>query len=78
MSEYKEIFAHRDAQNTAKRRETIKKIIVVLLKILCALGAIVGLEAITFISGTFAVILVAVAVCVGTFNIGYIWNEIKY
>ena len=77
MSEYKKIFAERDAQNTAKRTEAIKRIIVVLFKLLLALGAFIGLEAITFISGTFMVILMAVAVCVGTFNIGYIWKDVK-
>ena len=77
MSEYKKIFAERDAQNTAKRRESIKRIVVVFLKLLVALGAIVGLEAITFISGTFAVILSAVAVCVSAFNTGYIWKDVK-
>lgn len=78
MSEYKAIFANVEKNVNARRHKAIKAVVTVLLKVLLALGVFVGLKAIGFISGTFMVILAAVAVCVGTFNIGYIWKDIKY
>lgn len=77
MSEY-ELNSKVKANINAKRHEAIKRIVVVLLKVLLALGAIIGLKAIGFISGTFAVILTAVAVCVCAFKLGNIWNDIKF
>ena len=78
MSDYEKINENVKAQITARRHEAIKRIVVVLLKLLFALCVVVGLKAVGFISGMFAVILMAVAVCVGTFKIGYIWRDIKY
>ena len=78
MSDYETINAAVKANVTDRRNEAIKQIIVVLLKVLLTLGAVVGLKAIGFISGTFMVILMAVAVCVGTFKTGYISRDIKY
>lgn len=78
MSDYEKINAKVKVQMSARRHEAIKGIVVVLLKLLFALGAFVGLKAIGFISGTFAIILMAVAVCVATFKTGYICRDIKF
>ena len=78
MCNYEKINENVKAQITARRHEAIKRIVVVILKVLLALGAIVGLKAIGFINGTFMVILMAVAVCVGAFKTGYISRDIKY
>jgi hypothetical protein len=78
MSDYEKINANVKANVADRRNEAIKRIIAVLLKVLLALGAIIGLKAIGFISGTFMVILMAVAVIVGTFKAGYISRDIKY
>ena len=78
MSDYERINATVKTNVVDRRHEAIKRIVVVFLKLLVALGAVVGLKAIGFISGTFAVILTAVAVCVGTFKTGYIWRDIKF
>lgn len=78
MSDYERINLNVKANVTDRRNEAIKQIIAVLLKVLLALGAFIGLKAIGFISGTFMVILMAVAVCVGTFKTGYISRDIKY
>ena len=78
MSELERINVKVKSQMSNRRHEAIKRIVVVLIKLLLAVCAIVGLKAITFISGTFAVILTAVAVCVGAFQIGYIWRDIQY
>ena len=78
MSEQEKLNARVKANIDARRHEAIKKIVVLLLKVLLALGAIIGLKAIGFISGTFAVILTAVTVCTGAFKLGNIWNNIKF
>lgn len=78
MSELERINVNVKTQIDARRHEAIKRIVKVLLKLLLAVCVIAGLKAITFISGTFAVILTAVAVCVGTFKTGYIWRDIKF
>ena len=78
MSDYERINAAVKTNVANKRHEAIKRIVKVLLKLLLAVCVIAGLKAITFISGTFAVILTAVAVCVGTFKTGYIWRDIKF
>ena len=78
MSELERINENMKAQINARRHEAIKRIVKVLLKLLVALCAVAGLKAIGFINGTFAVILMAVAVCVGTFKTGYIWRDIKF
>lgn len=77
MSEYEKINVKVKAQVSARRKEAIKKIVLTLGLVLAALAAITGLEAIGFISGTFAFILAAISVCVGAFKAGYIWHDIK-
>lgn len=78
MSEYEKINFKVKAQVSARRREAIKKIILVCGLVLVALVAITGLEAIGFISITFAIILAAITVWAGAFKIGYIWRDIKF
>lgn len=78
MSDYEKINVSVKSNVVDRRNEAIKQIIAVLLKVLLALGVFIGLKAIGFISGTFMFILMAVAVCVGTFKAGYISRDIKY
>ena len=78
MSDYEKINATVKTNVADRRQQAIKQIIAVLIKVLLALGVVIGLKAIGFISGTFMVILMAVAICVGTFKAGYISRDIKY
>lgn len=78
MSDYEKINASVKTNVIDRRNEAIKQIVSVFAKVLLALGAIIFLKAIGFISYTFAVILVAVAVTIGTFKAGYISRDIKY
>ena len=78
MSDYEKINTKVKEQMSIRRNEAIKRIAVVAVKLLVAFCAIVGLYAIGFISTAFAVILTAVAVCVATFQTGYIWRDIKF
>lgn len=78
MSDYEKINVSVKSNVVDRRNEAIKQIIAVLAKVLLALSVFIGLKAIGFISGAFMVILMAVAVCVGTFKTGYISRDIKY
>lgn len=78
MSDYEKINANVKTNVSDRRNKAIKRIVTVLLKVLLTMGAIVGLKAIGFISGTFMVILMAVAICGGTFKIGYISRDIQF
>ena len=78
MSDYERINANVKSNIADKRHQAIKQIIAVLVEVLLALGALICLKAIGFISGTFLAILIAVAICVGTFKIGYISHDIKF
>lgn len=78
MSDYEKINAGVKLSVSARRKEAIKRVIGVLGLVLVALAALVGLEAIGFISTTFLVILVAITICVGAFKTGYIWRDIKF
>lgn len=78
MSEFERINENAKTQINARRHEAIKRIVTELLKLLFTVCAIAGLKAIGFISGAFAVILTAVAVCIGAFKTGYIWRDIKF
>ncbi len=77
MSDYEKINVKVKAQVSARRKDAIKKIILVFGLVLASLCAIVGLEVIGFISITFAIILAAISVCAGAFKTGYIWRDIK-
>lgn len=78
MSDYEKINANVKVQISARRKAAIKKLVFVLAAVLAALGALVGLEAIGFISSTFAVILASLAICCGAFKAGYIWRDVKW
>lgn len=78
MSEYEKINANVKAQMAVRRTAAIKRIILVLVALIVALGAFIGLKAIGFISGTFMVILASIAVCIAVFKTGYIWHDIKF
>lgn len=78
MSDYERINANVKTNVADRRHEAIKRIVGELSKVLLALGAIGGLKAIGFISAVFMVILMAVAICVGAYKIGYISRDIKY
>lgn len=78
MSEYEKINANVKAQMAVRRTEAIKKIIMVAVALIVALGAFIGLKAIGFISGTFLVILASITVCIAAFKTGYIWHDIKF
>ena len=78
MSEYEKINAGVKLSMAARRKESIKRIILVLVGVIVALAAFIGLKAIGFISFDFMVILMAIAVCAGAFKTGYIWHDIKF
>ena len=78
MSEYEKINTSVKCQMVARRREATKRIVILLVKALLALVAFIGLEAIGFISTTFMVILMAIAICSGAFNAGWICRDIKF
>lgn len=78
MSNYEKFNATVKSNVIERRNKAIKQIIAVLLKVLLALGALIGLKAIGFISGTFMFILMAVAICAGTFKAGRISGDIKF
>ena len=78
MSELEKINTNVKVQMSSRRHEAIKRIVVVLAKLLAVLVAVAGLNAIGFINGVFAVILMAVAVCGGAFKVGYICRDIKF
>ena len=78
MSEFEKINARAKVQMSARRKNAIKGIIVVLVKVLLTLAVFIGLTAIGFISKTFLVILMISTVCVGAFQMGYIWRDIKF
>ncbi len=77
MSDYEMINLRVAKQMAVRRKETIKKLIVMLAVVLAAALAFVGLEYIGFISELFMVILVACTICVGSFNAGIIWSGFK-
>lgn len=78
MSEYEKINAGVKTQMAARRKQAVKRIILVAVLLLVALAAIAGLEAIGFISWTFAIILASVSVCISAFKLGWICRDIKF
>lgn len=78
MSDYEKINYSVKKNIQDMRILAIKKIIVVLAKVLLAMGAIIGLKAIGFISTAFMAILLAIAVVYGTFKVGYISRDIMF
>lgn len=78
MSELDKLNAGVKLSMAARRKAAVARIAITVLWVLAALGVFIGLQAIHFISLVFMVILMAIAVCVGTFKIGYIWHDIKF
>ena len=78
MSDYEKINSKVKAQVFARRKDAIKRIVLALVALVAVLAAIIGLEAIGFISGTFMVILMSISVCAASFKTGYIWRDIKF
>lgn len=78
MSEYEKINAGVKNSMAERRKKAVKRIVLVILGVLLALAAFVGLKLIHFISLDFMVILMAVAVCTGAFKIGYVSAGIKF
>ena len=78
MSEYEKINVRVKEQIHARRRFAIKRIVLVLATVLACMGAFIGLNAIGFISDTFMVILISIAICIGAFKSGYICRDIKF
>ena len=78
MSDYEKINIRVKKNTVDMRILAFKKIIVVLLKVLLALGAFIGLKAIGFISVVFMAILMAAAIVYGAYKVGSISNEIKF
>lgn len=78
MSDYERINANVQANVACRRNKAIKRIIVALAKVLVFLAAVIGLKAIGFISESFMVILMCVAIVVGAFKVGSISCEIKF
>lgn len=77
MSDYEMLNQKIAEQKAAMRKNTIKRLIGFLGLVLATICAIIGLEAIGFISTTFAAILLLGTICVGAFNAGRIWAGFK-
>ena len=78
MSDYERINANVQTNVNSRRHEAIKRIVAELIKVLLALGVVIGLKAIGFISESFMVILMAIAVVVGAYKVGLISSNIKF
>ena len=78
MSEYEKINASVKAQMAARRKAAIKKVVLLWVAVLAVLAAIAGLEAIGFISTTFAAILASITVFGGAFKTGWFWRDVKW
>ena len=78
MSDYEKLNANVKAQMAARRIESVKRIILVMVALVVALGAFIGLKAIGFISSTFMVILASIAICIAAFKAGWISRDIKF
>ena len=78
MSEFEKINAKVKVQMSERRKIALKRTIAVLSKVLLTLAALFGLTAVGFISKTFLAILIVSTLCVGAFNAGYIYRDIKF
>ena len=78
MSDYEKINCKVKEQMAARRTEAIKRIVLVMVALVFALGAFIGLWAIRFISGTFLLILSSISVCTAAFKAGWISRDIKF
>ena len=78
MSDFEKINAGVKQSISARRKAATKRIALVVLCVLLAMAFFIGLKAIGFISLTFMVILMAIAVCIGAFKTGWICRDIKF
>jgi hypothetical protein len=78
MSDYKNINTNAKVQMSVRRKAAIKKVVLVWVVVLTILAAIAGLEAIGFISTTFAIILASITVFGGAFKTGWFWRDVKW
>ena len=77
MSDYEKLNQRAAAQKAVRRKEALKKLLLLLVIIAAVLMVFWGLEYIGFISDLFFVILVSIAVCVGFFQAGRIWESYR-
>lgn len=78
MSDYKKINVNGKVQMAVRRKAAIKKVVLLWVAVFAVLAAIAGLEAIGFISMTFAIILAAITVFVGAFKTGWFCRDVKW
>ena len=78
MSEFEKLNTDVKQRIVERRKSAVVRIAITVLLVLAALGVFIGLWVIHFISLLFMVILMAIAVCVGTFKVGYFWHDIKF
>ena len=77
MSDYEKLNQKIAAQKAVRRKDALRRLAYMLAIVLVVLGSFVCLNHIGFISDLFMVILIAITVCVGSFNAGRIWNSFK-
>ena len=73
MSDYEKINQRVATMRAEQRKAAVKRLIRLLIIVLIVVLSFLGLEYIGFISELFMVILIAIAVCVGSFRAGCIW-----
>ena len=78
MSDYEKLNAGVKANVVNRRKSAFGKVAILVMWLAIAIGAFLGLEAISFISNLFMVILISISVCVCAFKIGYVWHDIKF
>lgn len=77
MSDYEKLNQRSAAQKAVRRKAALKKLCLLLVIVSAVLLVFWGLEHIGFISDLFFVILVLIAVCVGFFFAGRLWEISK-
>lgn len=77
MSDYEKLNQRAAAQKAVRRKAALKKLCLLLMIVSAVLLVFWGLEYIGFISDLFFVILVLIAVCVGFFYAGRLWEISK-
>ena len=77
MSEYENFNAKVKTNMASRRKAIIKDTNILLVTVLVTIAIFYGLNAITFISAEFMLILVFITICIGAFNAGRIWSDYK-
>ena len=75
MSDYEMLNQRVAAKKAARRKDMLKRLAFMLAIVLVVVLVFVGLECIGFISDLFMALLIAIAVCTGSFHAGRIWNS---